>query len=577
MRRTKIVCTIGPASDSVGILQEMMAAGMNVARLNFSHGSYEEHGERINKIKEAAKLGCFNIPLILDTKGPEIRTGEIEGKISLLEGQSITVTTKQVMGNKDMISISYEGLPKDVKKGNTILIDDGIIGLRVEGVNGDEIKCTVLNGGELSSKKGVNVPGVKVNLPAITDKDVKDIEFGIQHKLDFIAASFVRCASDVLDIREILERESSNIHIISKIECRAAVENIDEIIQVSDGIMVARGDLGVEIPTEEVPLVQKQIIKKCNKAGKPVITATQMLDSMMRNPRPTRAEANDVANAIFDGTDAVMLSGESAAGKYPLEAVMMMAKIAERTEAEVISSVQAKGYSNVIEKTVTDSIGNATANLALDLNASAIITPTSSGSTARMVAKYRPKAPIIAATANEETMRKLALIWGVDVIDLQETSNIDDYINTAVHNALNHGKINLGDLVIVTAGMPQGTPGTTNLLKVHIVGEAVVKGTGIGKKVACGKVQICRSAKEALARINEGDILVTNSTDRDYVAAMKKAAAIITEVGGLTSHAAIVSLSLGIPVIVGAKGALRLLEDSLIITVDSKRGYVYKV
>ncbi|MDS1030736.1 pyruvate kinase [Bacillota bacterium LX-D] len=577
MRHTKIVCTIGPASESIEVLKKMLHAGMNVARLNFSHGNHQEHEARVRAIRQAAEEAKKNVGILLDTKGPEIRIGEFsQEKIFLREGQEFTLTTKEVIGTEQIVSISYLGLTDDVKTGDTILINDGIIGLSVLETTKDSIRCRVLNDGELSARKGVNVPGVQVNLPAVTDKDLEDIHFGIKHKFDFIAPSFIRTAGDVLEIRRILEEAGSDMQIIAKIESRSAVNNIDEILQVADGIMIARGDLGVEIPAEEVPLVQKSIIAKCNLIGKPVITATQMLDSMIRNPRPTRAEANDVANAILDGTDAVMLSGESANGKYPVEAVQTMERIAERTEEALDYGKIHKKYAPNMQKTVTDSIGHATVHIAWELGAAAIITPTTSGSTARMVAKYRPEVPVIAATHNLSIMRKLTLVWGVVPILVPETDGTDEMISTAVNEAVKSKNIATGDLVVVTSGIPAGITGTTNLLKVHVVGEAIVKGQGIGRKIASGKVQICRSAKEAIAKINIGDVLVTGSTDKEYVSAMEKAAAVITEAGGLSSHAAIVGLELGIPVIVGAQGAMRLLEEGLIITIDSASGLIYK-
>jgi len=572
MRRTKIVCTIGPASESPEMLKKMIKAGMNVARLNFSHGSHEEHARRIINIRQAAKELNVQIGIMLDTKGPEIRIGNLEEpKILLEQGKELILTTREVLGTAERISINYAGLPQDVKPGDNILIDDGLISLRVLATTPDEIRCLILNNGEVSSRKGVNVPGVNINLPSLTAKDIEDIKFGIDKQIDFLAASFIRSGSDVLEIRRIIEEAESNLQIIAKIESRSAVYNIDEIIQVADGIMIARGDLGVEIPAEEVPLVQKQIIAKCNRAGKPVITATQMLDSMVRNPRPTRAEANDVANAILDGTDAVMLSAESAAGKYPVEAVETMARIAEKTEEALKPKIGIYDPS-----TITDAIGHATVSIAAELDAAAIITHTTSGSTSRMVAKYRPRTPIIAATWVEEVLRRVTLVWGVTPLYIPKTNGTDEMINQAVEHAVASKQIKMGDLIVVTAGVPLGIPGTTNLVKVHVVGEAIVKGQGIGSQSVSGKVQICRSAKEALAKINAGDILVTTATDKEFVPAMEKAAAIITEVGGLTSHAAVVGLSLGITVVVGVKDALRLLEEGLIVTIDSRRGLVFK-
>ena len=410
IKRTKIVCTLGPASQSEEVLRELILNGLNVCRFNFSHGSHEEHKGRIDMVKKVREELNRTIAILLDTKGPEIRTGNFaDPEVLLEEGSEFTITMDEVVGTKEICTVSYKGLADDVKEGDTILIDDGLVGLRVKSVENGNIKCIVENSGIVKNHKGVNVPGVKINLPAITPKDVSDIEFGIREGIDMIAASFVRKASDVLAIREILEKNNAgDVLILSKIENQEGVENIDEILQVSDGIMVARGDLGVEIPTEEIPIVQKMIIKKCNELAKPVITATQMLDSMIRNPRPTRAEVTDVANAIYDGTDAIMLSGETAAGKYPVEAVKVMASIAKRIEQtlDYDRMLKEKGSKNV---TVTDAISHATCTTAVDLNASAIITSTSSGYTAKMVSKFRPQAPIIAATSNEAVMRRLAL------------------------------------------------------------------------------------------------------------------------------------------------------------------------
>lgn len=576
MRRTKIVCTIGPASESIEVLKELIRSGMNVARLNFSHGSHEEHLNRVNNIRQAAAELGVEIPIMLDTKGPEIRSGILkEGKIHLQNGQPFVLTTEEIEGDIHRVSVSYKNLPQDVFPGARILMSDGLIELLVEKVEGTEIYTTVQNGGELGNRKNMNVPGVVVNLPAVTQKDIDDFHFAIQHNLDLIAASFVRKASDVLEIRKILEEAKADIKIISKIENEEGVQKIDEIIEVSDGVMVARGDLGSEIPSEQVPIVQKMIIRKCNKAGKPVITATQMLDSMIRNPRPTRAEANDVANAIFDGTDATMLSGESAAGAYPVESVQMMARIAEYTENS-LSFEEILAKFDAPEATITDAISHSTCNIALDLGASAIITSTRSGYTARAVSKYRPKSPIIAATPNRKVMRQLMLSFGVFPIYVEETTNTDDTIDAAVEGALNQGLIKEGDLVILTAGAPVGVPGTTNLIKVHIAGKVLLRGTGIGKMGRTGEAVLANSAEEANAKMQPGGVLVAYETDRDWMPAIEKAAAIVTEHGGLTSHAAIVGLNLGIPVIVGAEDALTVLEDGMLITVDCVRGQVFR-
>ncbi len=474
MRKTKIVCTIGPSSESLENTKKLILAGMNVARLNFSHGDFEEHGNRIKNIRQAAKELNKTVAILLDTKGPEIRTGKLAVEpIELVQDEYITLTTEEILGDKDRISITYQDLPSDVEVGSTILIDDGLIGLTVVGVEGTEIKCRIVNGGTIKSKKGVNVPGVAISLPGITEKDANDIVFGIEQDIDFIAASFVRKASDVQEIRELLEKHNAgHIQIISKIENQQGVDNLDEILEASDGLMVARGDLGVEIPAEEVPLVQKRMIEKCNVAGKPVITATQMLDSMQRNPRPTRAEASDVANAIFDGTDAIMLSGETAAGKYPVESVLTMSRIAEKAES-------ALNYREIFlkqriaqETTVTEAISQSVAISALDLNAKAIISSTESGHTARMVSKYRPQAPIIAVTTQERTLRRLALTWGVTPVQGKTASSTDEMFENSLKGGLESGLVKQGDLVVITAGVPLGQSGSTNLVKVSQIPNA---------------------------------------------------------------------------------------------------------
>ena len=462
-KRTKIVCTLGPASEKEEVLRELIKSGLNVCRMNFSHGSHEEHKGRMDLVKKIREELGQPTAILLDTKGPEIRTGQFDmPEVLLEEGQQFTITMRDVMGNKEMCTVSYKGLANDVKAGDTILIDDGLVGLTVKEVNGDDIVCEVQNSGIVKNHKGVNVPGVKVNLPAITDKDRSDIEFGIEQGIDFIAASFVRKVSDVLAIREILEANNADhIKIISKIENQEGVDNLDEIIEVSDGIMVARGDLGVEIPTEEIPVVQKLMIKKCNEAGKPVITATQMLDSMMRNPRPTRAEVTDVANAIYDGTDAIMLSGETAAGKYPVEAVKTMATIAKRAE-ETMRNRRDKINNS---KNVTDAISYATCTTAMDLDARAILSSTSSGHTARMVSKFRPDCPIIATTTNEGVRRQLSLTWGVLPVMRENSTNTDQVITNSIEAAKSAKYVNENDVVVITAGAGEAT----NLIKVETV------------------------------------------------------------------------------------------------------------
>ena len=579
MRKTKIVCTIGPTSQSEDIFKELVKCGLNVARLNFSHGSHEEHKVRIDTIKKVRDELGSKTAIMLDTKGPEIRTRDFEnGEIELFKGQEFILTSRELLGNAEIASLTYEKFAEDVKKGDTVLIDDGLISLEViETISETDLKCLVKNGGIIKNKKGVNVPNVKINLPALTKRDISDILFGIEQDVDFIAASFIRKADDVISIRRVLEEnDADHIMIISKIENREGVINIDEIIEVSDGIMVARGDLGVEIPAEEVPLVQKELIKKCNIAGKPVITATQMLDSMIRNPRPTRAEVSDVATAIFEGSDAIMLSGETASGSYPVESVKTMNNIAIMIENsldyEEVLKTKRFGGGN----TITNSISYATCRTCLDLKATAIITATSSGYTAAAVSRFRPIAPIIAATESEYVMRKMSLYWGVYPLKIDKMQSTDEIIEKTVSNALESGYIENGDLIVITAGVPVGISGSTNLLKVHIVSELLYKKIGVGKETVIARAKVAKNAEELKCKFEDGDIIVMPSTDIDVVEYMERASAIIVEEGGLTSHAFIAGLNLGIEVVVGADNCTETIKDEEILTVNGKRGVVYR-
>jgi pyruvate kinase len=469
MRNTKIVCTIGPASEKPEVLKKLILAGMNVARLNFSHGSHEEHASRIETIRTCAKESGRHISIMLDTKGPEIRTGVLEnGQISLRKDDSLILTTEKIIGNQERVSITYDRLPEDIYVGATILIDDGLIELHVESINEREIYCRVIDGGVLKDRKGINLPEIATNLPGITEKDIADISFGISMNVDFIAASFVRKKEDVLQIRKIIQEHEENISIIAKIENREGVNNANDILNVADGLMVARGDLGVEIPAEDVPLVQKKLIAACNAAGKPVITATQMLDSMQINPRPTRAEASDVANAIFDGTDAIMLSVETAAGTYPVESVEMMNRIAMKVESSLMYKEQVN-HTSSRQMTITAAMGQAVTKTAHTLNATAILTPTESGYTASVVSKYRPSCPIIAVTPREDTLKRLALVWGVHPILFDGADNTDEMMGKSIQAALKKKAIKQGDLIVITAGVPVRETGTTNMMKVHVV------------------------------------------------------------------------------------------------------------
>jgi pyruvate kinase len=577
MRKTKIVCTLGPAVDSEEMLRKLMLKGMNVARMNFSHGSHEEHKKRIDLFKKIREELNLPLPLLLDTKGPKIRIGKFEkGEVTLKQGNSFILVNDDIIGDETKVSVDYKNLYKDVKKGGRILLNDGLVELEINNIKDKDIYCTVLNGDVISNHKGVNVPDAIINLPALTEKDIEDIKFGIENGVDFIAASFVRKASDIIEIKKVLEKfGGQDIKVIGKIENRQGIENIDEIIKVSDGIMVARGDMGVEIPVEEVPLVQKRLIEKCFKNGKPVITATQMLDSMARNPRPTRAEASDVANAIYDGTSAIMLSGETAMGKYPIESLEVMAKIAEKAESSMDYWKRLSNMRYDMIPNVTNAISHATCTTAQDLSASAIITVTHSGHTARMISRFRPHCPIIATTISPRVQRQLSLSWGVSPFLVDLASTTDQMFDMGVEKALESGLVKNGDLVIITAGIPIGISGTTNILKVHIVGKVLVKGTGIGMGSITGELCVARTCEEAKNNFIEGNIIVAPYTNNDMLPILKRASGIIVEEGGLGSHAATIGLALEIPVIIGAENATQILRSGSVVTIDSDRGIIY--
>ena len=576
MLKTKIVCTLGPATDDDKILKALMMEGMSVARFNFSHGDYRQHERNMQRVKQLREELNLPIATLLDTKGPEIRIGKFkEGPILLEEGQEFTLTTNEIVGDKDKVSISYKDLIKDISVGSKILIDDGLVELKVMRLTSTDIICTVVNGGMISNFKGVNVPNVQLSMPFISEKDRQDIIFGIQQGFDFIAASFTRCAEDILQIRNILSEYScNNINIIAKIENMQGVNNIDEIIRVSDGIMVARGDMGVEIPIQNVPVLQKMIIRKVCNAGKQVITATQMLDSMMKNPRPTRAEATDVANAIYDGTSAIMLSGETAAGKYPVEALKTMVSIAESAEADMDYKVRFKNREVTENKDVTNAISHATCTTAMDLNAAAIITVTKSGKTARMISKYRPECPIIGCSTYEHICRQMNLSWGVLPLVIKEENNTDELFDHAVAAAEKAGYVKSGELAVITAGVPLGISGTTNIIKVHVVGHILLKGQGITKKSVCASLCVCQSEEEVKENFRPGDILVIPETSNEIMEQLKQASGMIVEKGGINSHAAIVALSLDIPAILGAEHATKILKSGAIITLDGEKGTV---
>ncbi len=587
-RKTKIVCTLGPATDDEAVLKRLIAEGMNVARFNFSHGTHEEQEERLKMLCRLREEAGVPVAALLDTKGPEIRLKGFEGgRAELVSGQIFTLTTEDIVGDGTRVSITYQDLPQDVRPGNRILIDDGLIEMevkeirpaegnreRTEGAAPMDIVCSVLNGGPVSDKKGVNVPNVQLSMPYISEKDYSDIVFAVEKGYDFIAASFVRTASDVLEIRRILEEKGGEeIMIISKIENMQGVQNIDEIIRVSDGIMVARGDMGVEIPLEDVPVIQKMIIHKVSEAGKMVITATQMLDSMMKHPRPTRAEATDVANAIYDGTSATMLSGETAAGLYPVEAVKTMVRIALRTERDINYLRRFRQRETMSNPDVTNAISHATCMMAVDLNAAAIITVSKSGRTARMISKYRPDSPIIGGCMDERVYRQLALSWGVVPLLLEEKNQAEELFDYAVDTAESAGVIEKGDVVVLTAGVPLGVSGTTNLIKVQVAGHILVKGRGIGNKKVSANLCVCRSPED-LENFKEGDIIVAADTDNSMIRQLRQASGLIVEAESESCHAAIAGLSLDIPVLTGAKQALGVLKSSAYVELDCEHGIV---
>ncbi|PKI23434.1 pyruvate kinase [Staphylococcus succinus] len=580
MRKTKIVCTIGPASESEEMLEKLIEAGMNVARLNFSHGDHAEHKARIDTIREVSKKLGKTVAILLDTKGPEIRTHNMkDGVIELVKGSEVIVSMTEVEGTTEKFSVTYDNLINDVEEGSYILLDDGLIELQVKKIDqaNGEVLCDVLNTGELKNKKGVNLPGVKVSLPGITEKDANDINFGISVGVDFIAASFVRRPSDVLDIRKLLEaQKNTNISIIPKIENQEGIDNIKEILEVADGLMVARGDMGVEIPPESVPMVQKDLIRQCNKLGKPVITATQMLDSMQRNPRPTRAEASDVANAIYDGTDAVMLSGETAAGQYPEEAVKTMRNIAISAEAAQDYKKLLSDRTKLVETSLVNAIGVSVAHTALNLKVKAIVAATESGSTARTISKYRPQSDIIAVTPSSETARQCALVWGIHPVVKEGRKTTDALLNNAVATAVETEKVQNGDLIIITAGVPTGEKGTTNMMKLHLVGDELAKGQGIGRNSVVGHTLVVNDASELEGKDLSDSIIVTSSVDESLVPYIEKSIGLITEENGITSPSAIIGLEKGIPTVVGVENATAEIQSDILITVDANQGKIFE-
>ena len=583
MRKTKIICTLGPSTDKEGVLRELIANGMNVARFNFSHGSHEEHLGRLEKLKALREELGKPVAALLDTKGPEIRLKDFKNGVeNLVAGQTFTLTTRDVEGTNEICSITYKDLPMDVEPNGTIMLDDGLIKLQIQTVNDTDIVCTVLNNGKIKNKKGVNVPGVHLSMPYMSQRDKDDIIFGIQQGYDFIAASFVRTAQDVYDIRNLLNQYDSNIRIIAKIENREGVNNIDSILAAADAVMVARGDLGVEIDFTELPGIQKSVIDRSFSFGKPIVTATQMLDSMMVNPRPTRAEISDVANAIYDGTSAIMLSGETAAGAYPVEALKTMSAIAERTETENHARVEYLTEATNGKISVSDATAHAACLTAKDVNAAAIVTVSESGTTARLLSKYRPQQPIIACVMKEQVQRQLSLSWGITSLMMPLAHSTDELIEMSTALAKENGFLHNGELAVVTAGVPVGISGTTNMIKIHMVGNCLATGVGVGPENAevsnaTGKACVCRTLDEVRAKFKPGMVLVVPSTSNEMLNYVRDAAALVVEEPGLNSHAAIVGKALLKPTVVGAVGATSHIRDGLMIAVDCAHGSVQRL
>ena len=575
MRKTKIVCTLGPATDREGVLRQMLEAGMNVARFTVSHGSHAEHKGRLDALKALrAELG-LPVAAMLDTKGPEVRLKSFAaGSVMLRTGQEFTLTTRDIVGDEQGCSITYADLPGDVKAGDTILLDDGLVLLTVLETTAAYVRCRVENDGAMKNNKGVNVPGIRLSMPYMSQRDREDILFGVEQGFDFIAASFVRTADDVREIRRLLDEADSSIQIIAKIENQEGVSNLAEILSVADGIMVARGDMGVEIDFTEIPIIQKDMIAQCVAAGKPVITATQMLDSMMENPRPTRAEITDVANAIYDGTSAIMLSGETAAGKYPVEAVQTMDAIALRTEADINYAKRMRNLPGSSRLSIAAATAHAACTTAMDIGADAILTVSQSGATARLVSRFRPGTTVVACLLSERVQRQMALYWGVVPLLMPYAQNTDQLIEFAIQAAEKAELVKQGDLVVITAGVPVGVSGTTNMIKVHLVGGALLNAVGVGASNASGPLCVCRSLEDVAAKFRPGDVLVVPYTTNDLLPYIRQAAAVISEESGTNGHAATVGLTLGKAVIVGAAGAVQRLKDGAMVSVDCARGVV---
>ena len=575
LRRTKIVATIGPATQNADVLRSLIEAGATTLRLNFSHGTYEDHQRSVRLIRQVSFELNQPVGILQDLQGPKIRLGRFaDGSIHLNKGDTFTLTSRAVPGTQSISSVTYEPLAQEVPNGATILLDDGKVEMKVEAIDKEqnELHCRVVVGGVLSNNKGVNFPGVYLSIKALTDKDRKDLLFGLNQGVDWVALSFVRNPQDVLEIKELIANAGKRVPVIVKIEKHEAIEQMDAILSLSDGVMVARGDLGVELPPEEVPILQKRLINTSNRLGIPVITATQMLDSMVNNPRPTRAEVSDIANAILDGTDAVMLSNETAVGKHPVEAVATMARVALRTEQENFAHEAQDMVGS--PRSIPNAISQAVARISSQLNSSAIMTLTKSGATARNVSKFRPKTPILAVTPHVSVSRQLQLVWGVRPLVVLDLPSASQTFQAAMNVAQEKGFLREGDLVVMTAGTLQGISGSTDLIKVDIVTAVLGTGVGIGEGAVSGRARVAQTGLD-VTDFNPGEILVVSHTSADYVEAIRQAGGIVTEDDNLTGHAAVLGLRLGIPVIVGVKNATETIRDGTILTLDTRRGLVY--
>lgn len=576
LRRTKIVATIGPATSSPETLKALIEAGATTLRLNFSHGTHADHQRNIRLIRQTAFELNKPVAILQDLQGPKIRLGKFEnGSIVVAKGDRFTLTNRPVVGTQEISCVTYDYLAEEVPVNARILLDDGRVEMLVEEVNREkgDLHCRVTVGGTLSNNKGVNFPGVYLSIKAMTEKDREDLMFGLDQGVDWVALSFVRNPQDMIEIKELISTTGKQVPVIAKIEKHEAIEQMEAVLALCDGVMVARGDLGVELPAEDVPVLQKRLIATANRMGIPIITATQMLDSMVNNPRPTRAEVSDVANAILDGTDAVMLSNETAVGKFPVEAVATMARIAERIEQEEALNTNAHQVRDN-RRSIPNAISQAVGQIAEQLRAAAIMTLTQTGATARNVSKFRPKTPILAVTPHVNVARQLQLVWGVKPLLMLELPSTGQTFQAAINVAQERGLLSEGDLVVMTAGTLQGISGSTDLIKVEVVTAVLGQGIGLGQGSVSGRARVALTGMDA-SNFNHGDILVAPRTSADFVEAIRKAAGIITEEESLTSHAAVIGLRLGVPVIVGVKKATQVIRDGAILTMDMQRGLIY--